>query len=245
MTALAGCLLVSSMLFAVGLAGALTRRNTILVLVGIELMLNAANLNFVAFWRFGPHAGAVDRHDLCSFLDRRCGCGSGGWARTYPRGVPARENYRSEPAHREATVELPMASTVWIVRYLWLIPALPILAAGIGALLKQRQRRFAATIAITLHELFLCAGGGCLCPSPPATGATVLQFSVDAIRVRMGKAGLGAGPPGSGHAGDGHFRRVADFHLQRGVYAPRRKLHPVFLLSLPLCGRDARFADRQ
>jgi NADH-quinone oxidoreductase subunit K len=55
MTPLAGCLLVSSMLFAVGLAGALTRRNTILVLVGIELMLNAANLNFVAFWRFGPH----------------------------------------------------------------------------------------------------------------------------------------------------------------------------------------------
>lgn len=58
MTPLAGCLLVSSMLFAVGLAGALTRRNTILVLVGIELMLNAANLNFVAFWRFGPHTGA-------------------------------------------------------------------------------------------------------------------------------------------------------------------------------------------
>ena len=56
MTPLAGCLLVSSMLFAVGLAGALTRRNTILVLVGIELMLNAANLNFVAFWRFGPHS---------------------------------------------------------------------------------------------------------------------------------------------------------------------------------------------
>jgi NADH:ubiquinone oxidoreductase subunit K len=55
MTPLAGCLLVSSMLFAVGLAGALTRRNTILVLVGIELMLNAANLNFVAFWRYGPH----------------------------------------------------------------------------------------------------------------------------------------------------------------------------------------------
>ena len=58
MTGLAGCLLVSSMLFAIGLAGALTRRNTILVLVGIELMLNAANINFVAFWRFGPHATA-------------------------------------------------------------------------------------------------------------------------------------------------------------------------------------------
>jgi NADH:ubiquinone oxidoreductase subunit K len=59
MTGLAACLLVSSMLFAVGLAGALTRRNTILVLVGIELMLNAANINFVAFWRFGPHADAM------------------------------------------------------------------------------------------------------------------------------------------------------------------------------------------
>jgi NADH-quinone oxidoreductase subunit L len=41
-----------------------------------------------------------------------------------------------------------MASTVWIVRYLWLIPALPILAAGIGALLKQSQRKVAAAIAI-------------------------------------------------------------------------------------------------
>ena len=61
MTPLTGCLLVSSMLFAVGLAGALTRRNTILVLVGIELMLNAANLNFVAFWRFGPHSGRSRR----------------------------------------------------------------------------------------------------------------------------------------------------------------------------------------
>lgn len=55
MTPLATTLLVSSMLFAIGLAGALTRRNAILVLVGIELMLNAANLNFIAFWRFGPH----------------------------------------------------------------------------------------------------------------------------------------------------------------------------------------------
>jgi NADH-quinone oxidoreductase subunit K len=48
------CLAFSSVLFAVGLAGALARSNSILVLLGIELMLNAANLNFVAFWRYGP-----------------------------------------------------------------------------------------------------------------------------------------------------------------------------------------------
>lgn len=55
MNPLAICLLVSALIFAVGLAGALTRRSAILVLAGIELMLNAANLNFIAFWRFGPH----------------------------------------------------------------------------------------------------------------------------------------------------------------------------------------------
>ena len=41
-----------------------------------------------------------------------------------------------------------MAPLAWIVRYLWLIPVLPLVAAGIGALLKQSQRRFAAAIAI-------------------------------------------------------------------------------------------------
>lgn len=49
------CLLTSALLFAVGFAGAVTRRHAILALVGIELMLNAANLNLIAFWRFGPH----------------------------------------------------------------------------------------------------------------------------------------------------------------------------------------------
>ena len=48
------CLLFSSALFCVGLVGALARSNTILVLLGIELMLNAANINFIAFWRYGP-----------------------------------------------------------------------------------------------------------------------------------------------------------------------------------------------
>lgn len=52
MSPLSGYLLVSALLFCIGLAGALTRRNAIMVLIGIELMLNAANLNFIAFWRF-------------------------------------------------------------------------------------------------------------------------------------------------------------------------------------------------
>jgi NADH:ubiquinone oxidoreductase subunit K len=48
-------LIVSALLFSVGLAGALTRRNAILVLIGVELMFNAGNLNFIAFWRYGQN----------------------------------------------------------------------------------------------------------------------------------------------------------------------------------------------
>jgi NADH:ubiquinone oxidoreductase subunit K len=55
MNSLQDYLLLAALLFAIGLAGALTRRNAIIVLIGIELMLNAANLNFIAFWRFSPH----------------------------------------------------------------------------------------------------------------------------------------------------------------------------------------------
>lgn len=59
MTSLQAYLLLSALLFSIGLAGALTRRNAIIVLIGIELMLNAANLNFIAFWRFGPNPAAL------------------------------------------------------------------------------------------------------------------------------------------------------------------------------------------
>src|SRR5437660_940355 len=59
MTLLPCYLLLSALLFSVGLAGALTRRNAIIVLIGIELMLNAANLNFIAFWRYSEHPEAL------------------------------------------------------------------------------------------------------------------------------------------------------------------------------------------
>ena len=51
---LAILLVVSAALFCVGLLAALSRRHAIFILIGIEMMLAAANLNFVAFWRFSP-----------------------------------------------------------------------------------------------------------------------------------------------------------------------------------------------
>jgi NADH-quinone oxidoreductase subunit K len=46
-------LVVAAGLFCIGLYGALARRNAVAVLMGIELMLNAVNINLVAFWRYG------------------------------------------------------------------------------------------------------------------------------------------------------------------------------------------------
>jgi NADH-quinone oxidoreductase subunit K len=46
-------LMVSAALFSLGVLGVLTRRNAVNVLMGIELILNSANLNLVAFSRFG------------------------------------------------------------------------------------------------------------------------------------------------------------------------------------------------
>lgn len=48
-------LVVSGLLFVLGIAAILTRRNILYVLMGVELILNAANLNFVAFARFGDY----------------------------------------------------------------------------------------------------------------------------------------------------------------------------------------------
>ena len=50
-------LLVSGLLFALGFAGVLLRRNILIIFMALELMLNAANLSLVAFSRFGTVSG--------------------------------------------------------------------------------------------------------------------------------------------------------------------------------------------
>ena len=55
MPTLAHYLLVSGGLFSIGLVGVLLRRNILIIFMGLELMLNAANLSLVAFSRFNLH----------------------------------------------------------------------------------------------------------------------------------------------------------------------------------------------
>lgn len=46
-------LVVSTLLFSMGIYAIVTRKNAIMVLMGVELILNSANINFIAFTRFG------------------------------------------------------------------------------------------------------------------------------------------------------------------------------------------------
>ncbi len=46
-------LLVAALLFCIGLYGVVARRNAVAILMSVELMLNAVNINLVAFWRYG------------------------------------------------------------------------------------------------------------------------------------------------------------------------------------------------
>ncbi len=52
-------LIVAAALFCIGVYGALARRNAIAILMGVELMLNAVNINLVAFWRYLEPTGAT------------------------------------------------------------------------------------------------------------------------------------------------------------------------------------------
>jgi NADH-quinone oxidoreductase subunit K len=56
-------LFVSGMLFSIGFAGVLLRRNIIIIFMSLELMLNAANLSLVAFSRFNVGANGLPNYN--------------------------------------------------------------------------------------------------------------------------------------------------------------------------------------
>jgi len=63
MPTLAHYLIVSGLLFAIGLGGVLLRRNILIIFMGLELMLNAANLSLVAFSRFNLLADGMPNYN--------------------------------------------------------------------------------------------------------------------------------------------------------------------------------------
>jgi NADH-quinone oxidoreductase subunit K len=68
MTTLGDYLVVSGILFAIGFAGVMLRRNIIIILMALELMLNAANLSLVAFSRFRVDPSGVPNYNAQVFV---------------------------------------------------------------------------------------------------------------------------------------------------------------------------------
>ena len=68
MVTLGDYLLVSGVLFTIGFAGVMVRRNVIIILMALELMLNAANLSLVAFSRFHVDPSGVPNYNAQVFV---------------------------------------------------------------------------------------------------------------------------------------------------------------------------------
>lgn len=68
MITLGDYLIVSGTLFAIGFAGVMLRRNLIIILMSLELMLNAANLSLVAFSRFRLDSSGLPNYGAQVFV---------------------------------------------------------------------------------------------------------------------------------------------------------------------------------
>ena len=67
MDSLQSYLVIAAILFSIGIYGVITRKNAIAILMGIELILNSANINFIAFNRFGG-MDTLDGHVFSIFV---------------------------------------------------------------------------------------------------------------------------------------------------------------------------------
>ena len=67
MDSLQSYLVIAAILFSIGIYGVITRKNAIAILMGIELILNSANINFIAFNRFGGMVN-LDGHVFSIFV---------------------------------------------------------------------------------------------------------------------------------------------------------------------------------
>ena len=68
MNSLESYMIVASAVFCIGLYNVMTRRNAVAILMGIELILNSANINLIAFNKFGYHNMNLDGHLISMFV---------------------------------------------------------------------------------------------------------------------------------------------------------------------------------
>ena len=129
-TPIAYFLLLSAVLFALGSASVLLRRNALRIFMGVELQLNAVNLTLVAFSRMHMRARRADPGLLLDGGGRGRG---GGRARDHRRGVPAHGDDRRRPSERAARM----------IDLIGLAIAIPLVAAAVNMLFGSRLRAVA------------------------------------------------------------------------------------------------------
>ena len=118
-------MLLSAALFMIGVIGVLLRRNIIIIFMSIELILNAVNINLVAFSKELQHVG---RTGVRAVRD----CRGGGRGGSGPRHHPGVLSQQGDGQRRRDEPD----AVVGEMEYIWLIPLLP----GLGAA-SQRPRR--------------------------------------------------------------------------------------------------------
>ena len=93
-------LILAAALFCIGLFGVLSRRNAIAILLGIELMLNAVNINLAAFWRYGDVTNITGQGPRVRRADRA------------GRGTPSREPFGRRRHDHEGGRVVPLDQSI-------------------------------------------------------------------------------------------------------------------------------------
>ena len=198
---LSAFLLVAAALFCVGLLAALSRRHAIFILIGIEMMLAAAGLNFIAFWRFGPQPAPPTGVMVTHLRDRDRGGGSGRRPRAGDCGLPAL------PHDQRRQNRSAKRMSQGIVAYLWLIPALPLAASLLILCLSNKRRGLASGIAIAGQVIAFALSLVAFRPTLAAPGyRAVREFHLVPLRRANAPAGSPARSADGRDAGHDHVR---------------------------------------
>ena len=144
MVPLSWYLIFAAALFSIGLFGVLSRRNAVAILLGIELMLNAVNINLAAFWRYGDvmhMAGQVFAIIVFAVAAAEVAVGLALVISVYRRRNTVMAD---EIDYDEVVGKIHMTTETLI----WLIPLPPVLAFFLIVLFTNRSKALSHTIAV-------------------------------------------------------------------------------------------------
>src|SRR6266700_2808033 len=143
MVTLGDYLIVSGILFTIGFAGVMVRRNINIILMALELMLNAANLSLVAFSCRSKRGPKLQRAGFC-FLRHHRGRGRGrsrtcdcGRTLSPPTDDACRRHHQFKVLTFTTNSLLP-----------WLVLFLPLTSAGVITLFTRRRQNISALISV-------------------------------------------------------------------------------------------------